>query len=62
MACSGLQIIERRRVPPVSAWMLALYAYHGQAIDAQAWLSRLMSSVVIATSGENPEPLSGAWS
>lgn len=60
-----------RRPAAVPAFMLALVWSGGECCDdhttywrvrREAWGTQLLSAVTLFTAGEDPEPLSGAWS
>jgi hypothetical protein len=61
--CTRIVRGERAAGTPASSTaFVAGLARAGRDFSFEGWMCRLQSTVTLFTSGDDPEPLSGAWS
>lgn len=53
-----------KRLASLDSWtlLLGLFLADGRTSDAEGLLVQMTSAMAVASSGPDPEPLSGAWS
>ena len=62
MRACEVNFLRPRQLHDVLGLMIALYCASGQAGIAGCHMDRLVGAVMVVTNGDDPKPLSGAWS